>query len=153
MKIYTLYLNTASTVGMFKPVKIVDSANVNWFIDWDNLFGINNKFQTARLKFILKSRSSTNYAFDSDLSSLRCNLSTFYQNQCNGCILGFCNPTPDSTTTTEFKLEGDSTSTNGIMVNVPRGASNFNLSLFGTDENVITLPDDYLILLIFEIDE
>ena len=41
MKIYTLYLNTASTVGMYKPVKIVDSANVNWFIDWDNLFGIN----------------------------------------------------------------------------------------------------------------
>lgn len=153
MKIYTLYLNTAYQVGMYKPVKVSDSANVSWFIDWDNFFGRNHQFKHARVKYILKSRSSTSYSFDSDLSTLRCNLSTFYQNQSNGCVLGLCNPTPDSTTTTEFKLEGDTSSTDGVMINIPIGVSNFTLQLFGGDENIITLPDDYLIMIFFEIDE
>ena len=52
MKIYTLFLNTQNLSQVqYKPNKITanDSGSVYWGIDWDNLFGINHKYTTAKV--------------------------------------------------------------------------------------------------------
>lgn len=158
MKIYTLYLNTeSSSLSSYKPIKAVnnDSGNVSWFIDWDNLFGKNHQYKTARVKFILKSKTSTpnTYVYNSDTSNLRCNLNSNYQNQINLCSLGFVEPALDPINSSNLRIQGDTTSTNGVMVNIPSGLSHFNIQFIGFGETVSTIPDDYSIMIFFEIDE
>ena len=147
MKIYTLFLNTQNLSQIqYKPNKITanDSGSVYWGIDWDNLFGINHKYTTARVKFILKSKSGTSivYFTNTDLSNLRCNLSTNFQNSINMCSLGFVEPNLDIINSANVQMKGDTTSTNGVSVIIPRGYSNFYLTMFNIDETISTIPDD-----------
>jgi hypothetical protein len=158
MKIYTLFLNTQTLSQVqYKPNKVIadDSGSVYWGIDWDNLFGINHKYTTARVKFILKSKSSTPIIYDTntDLSILRCNLSTNFQNSINMCSLGFVEPNLDIMDNTLGQIKGDSTNTNGVSVHVPKGYSNFQLTMFNINETISIIPDDYFVLVFFEIDE
>jgi hypothetical protein len=51
------------------------------------------------------------------------------------------------------QMKGDTTTTNGVSVIIPRGYSNFYLTMFNIDETVSTIPDDYFVMVFFEIDE
>ena len=158
MKIYTLFLNTQNLSQVqYKPNKITadETGNVYWGIDWDNLFGINHKYTNARVKFILKSKSSTPVIYDTntDTSNLRCNLATNFQNSINMCSLGFVEPNLDVMNNSYAQMKGDSTSTNGVSVIIPKGYSNFYLTMFNIDETISVILEDYFIMLFFEIDE
>jgi hypothetical protein len=69
------------------------------------------------------------------------------------CSLGFVEPNLDIMDNTLGQIKGDSTNTNGVSVHVPKGYSNFQLTMFNINETISIIPDDYFVLVFFEIDE
>lgn len=180
VKVYSLNLSTSTTSGPYACtlIKANDYSNVNFNINWDNIF--KGKVGQARLKFQLCSQSAySTYFFNSDMGYLNLNgISAPYSNSCN---LGLIRPMPDesssfsitqanststvvtSTTTyvngmatsnpTKQYLYGNSCDTCGITVIIPQGYNQLNVQLLGIDSSVMDILDKFLLWLYFEVDE
>lgn len=157
MKVYNLYLSTLSPAGSpYAP--IIDETNVvAWNINWDSFFGsqsANNSLpNSCRVKFLLTSKSSVGGVYNDTLGSLRANLTSPYANNYNGINLGLINLTNDPTNNTDHRYLGDTTSSTGIEINLPRGNQDFQLRLVAMNESILSVSVDYQVWLYFEVDD
>jgi|VirMetMinimDraft_7_1064189.scaffolds.fasta_scaffold08226_2 hypothetical protein len=155
VKVYSLYLSTQSPAGTpYAP--IVDNQSVvAWNINWDSFFGsqsANNSLPNkCRVKFLLTSKSGT-LVYNNTMGSLRANFTSSYANNYNGVNLGLITPVNDPTTTTHRYL-GDTTSSIGIDINLPRGNQDFQLRFVASDESILSVALDYQVWLYFEVEE
>jgi len=157
MKVYNLYLSTLSPAGTpYAPILDHQSV-VGWNINWDAFFGsqsANNSLPTScRVKFLLTSKSAAAGVFNNDLGSLRANLTSPYANNYNGVNLGLVNLVNDTTNATDHRYLGDTTSSTGIEINLPRGNQDFQLRFIDMDETPILVAVDYQVWLYFEVDD
>lgn len=155
VKVYNLYLSTQSPTGTpYAPI-VNTTANTTWNINWDAFFGAyaaNNTLpQKCRVKFLLTSKSGT-LVYNNTVGSLRANFTSPYANNYNGVNLGLIAPVNDPTTTTHRYL-GDTTSSIGIDIALPRGNQALTLQFIATDESVIPVSLNYQIWLYFEVEE
>jgi hypothetical protein len=156
MKVYNLYLSTLSPAGSpYAP--IVDSESVvAWNINWDAFFGsqsANNSLpNSCRVKFLLTSKSAAGAVYNDTLGSLRANLTSPYANNYNGVNLGLVNFVNDPTGANHRYL-GDTTSSTGIEITLPRGNQDFQLRLVAMDESILSVAVDYQVWLYFEVDD
>jgi hypothetical protein len=157
VKVFNLYLSTLSPVGTpYAPI-IDHQSVVAWNINWDTFFGSfapNNKLPNkCRVKFLLTSKSAAAGVYNSDLGSLRANLTSPYANNYNGVNLGLINLVNDTTNSTDHRYLGDTTSSIGVDIALPRGNQDFQLRFIDMDETPILVAVDYQVWLYFEVDE
>jgi hypothetical protein len=83
---------------------------------------------------------------------LRANFTSPYANNYNGVNLGLINPV-NNPTSSDHRYLGDTTSSVGIDIALPRGNQALTLQFIATDESVIPVSLNYQIWLYFEIEE
>ena len=164
VKVYELALSTAITTGPYGCTVITANSNVQFNINWNDIFkGYTGE---ANLRFKLCSKSSTNYAFNSSIGSVQINgIASPYS---NGCNLGLVFPQNDTTATytavsnqpiagtTTYNAQpsfmyGSNLDSNGLTVICPYGYSQLQVQLRKVDGTLLTIPDDYLIWFYFEV--
>jgi hypothetical protein len=160
--IHTLNLSTSVTKGNYAcvPVSAGDYSNVNFNINWDDIF--KGKTGYANLKFKLVGNSSATYVLNSDSGYILVNgLAMPFSNTNN---LGSVVPVLDSTSTytstvttgtttytaQKAYLYGTSCDTNGITVVIPQGYGNLNIQLLDLSNALTVVADPYFIWLYFE---
>lgn len=155
MKVYSLYLSTLSPAGSpYAP--IYDTASVvSWNINWDAFFGsqsANNSLPNkCRVKFLLTSQSGT-LVYNNTLGSLRANFTSPYANNYNGVNLGLVNPV-NNPTSTDHRYLGDTTSSIGVDIALPRGNQELQLRFISLAEAIINVALDYQVWLYFEVED
>lgn len=157
VKVFSLYLSTLSPAGSpYAPIVNTTSV-VAWNINWDAFFGsqsANNSLPNkCRVKFLLTSKSSVGGVYNNSLGSLRANLTSPYANNYNGINLGLINLTNDTTNNTDHRYLGDTTSSIGVDIALPRGNQDFQLRLVAMDESILSVAVDYQVWLYFEVEE
>jgi hypothetical protein len=156
VKVFNLYLSTLSPAGTpYAPIYDTPSA-VSWNINWDDLFRShspnNNLPNKCHVKFHLTSKSGTGITYNNTLGSLRASFTSPYANNYNGVNLGLIYAVGEATSANHRYL-GDTTTSIGIDINLPRGNEAFTLRVVGMDENIIDINVDYQVWLIFEVEE
>jgi hypothetical protein len=179
VKVYSLNLSTSTTSGVYACTTISsgDYSNINFNINWDDIF--KGQVGHAKLKFQLCSKSSTSYTFNADMGYVNLNgIASPYSNSCN---IGLIRPMTDTTSTYTLSqvnststvltgtttyinglttsnapkqyLYGNSCDTSGISVLIPQGYNQLNIQLLDIDSKLISTTDPFLLWLYFEVNE
>jgi len=157
VKVFSLYLSTLSPVGSpYAP--IVDTQSVvAWNINWDAFFGsqsANNSLPNkCRVKFLLMAKSAAGGDYNTSLGSLRANLTSPYANNYNGVNLGLVTLVNDATVGANHHYLGDTTSSIGVDIALPRGNQDFQLRFVDMSESILSVAVDYQVWLYFEVEE
>lgn len=156
VKVFNLYLSTLSPAGTpYAPIYDTPSV-ISWNINWDDLFrsqSANNTLPNkCRVKFHLISQSGAGITYNNTLGSLRASFTSPYANNYNGVNLGLIYALGEATSANHRYL-GDTTSSIGIDINLPRGNEAFSLRVVGMDESIQDVNVDYQVWLYFEVEE
>ncbi len=156
MKVYSLYLSTLSPAGSpYAPIYDTPSV-VSWNINWDAFFGshsANNSLPNkCRVKFLLTSQSGT-LTYNNTLGSLRANFTSPYANNYNGVNIGDLHAVNDPTNGTDHRYLGDTTSSIGVDIALPRGNQELQLRFVSLAEAILNVTLDYQVWLYFEVEE
>ena len=89
MRVYTIYLSTEAAGNLIGPVEDSNLANVQWMINWNNVFG-EDIGKPARVKYSLQSLSQNGvYTWAANSGTVRVQgLPNGWSNSNQGLILG-----------------------------------------------------------------
>jgi hypothetical protein len=135
MKTYSLYLSTLDTTGVLSSTN--NRSTVSYNINFDSLFQNKDGITNLRASFISNVQTFT----DANHSgSLRASFSSNYQTLGNYGV-NIC-PLDIETkhSTTNHKMYGESMSSNGVTINIPKGNNVLTVSLVNPTNNLMTPP-------------
>ena len=158
---FTLFLSTQTPTTQFRtyaPTAVLKTTNSNsatWFINWDTLFG---QYRTGKMKVRYQFQSGTSGSvptWNTGNGTIRVlkGLSTNTQAVYNGVILGLFQFYTGILPSTDGYLYGDTTSSNGVECNIPKGYSELQIALVSPTEVQTSLTLDWGIILFFEVDD
>jgi hypothetical protein len=161
MRVYTLYLNTKTSSGFFKPT---DKSNLNcvrWNINWDTLFPTStnstrllNPNSKCRVKARLISAPGAAPAFSTHKGTLRISgLASTSQNVNGaGVVLGYILPVANPTNAGQWYLECDTTQSIGVEISQPNNP-NICVGMYDDAGVATTNALEYELILYFELEE
>ena len=128
------------------------SSAVRFSINWKEIFGDWMGECRVRCRFISTSSNAINWS--SNVGSIRATIGSTHSNVTNGAMLGFVRPQSDYTSGTSnyTYLDCDTTTSNGVSVQISQMNTDFTVLLLDKLENQMTNVPDYQLWLFFDVD-
>jgi len=158
MRYLSYYLNTQSSNSQSKPYDKTNLANCSFNVAWASLFRnarvvLDKRDVKCRLRVQFISQQNTSITHANNVGTIRINLGSSSQNATFGTVIGVVKPVLSATTASNFYLECDTTSTQGVEVNVPVDQTNLNVRLYTGAEALQANVPEYEMILHFELED
>jgi len=155
MRTYTLSLSTLISTNN-QNVSLIDKTNlskVKWFINWGQFFKYEDHSKKCRVKARFYTKTTTNMTHDGNLGFLTASLPSVNGNMLDGTVLGQTLLYPSGASTTSYYIYTDTLQESGIQSVVPSQAGELVISLVGMSGAPQTNIQDYILTLVFDIED